>query len=163
MTERAGVLRSGPGLLAAAETLRKIGDLQSSRPSLEAWEATNLHTLASALVASAGTRTETRGSHWREDFPESSDDWIGHLIVGVDRGKRSAGEARADTSSRPLQNALAKTSVGPGLNEDGGLTVTFRPTDPEQAHALREDASVGTLGGGGDSGSPDAGRERHRG
>ena len=54
MTERAGVLRSGPGLAAAADALRKIGDQQSYRPSLAAWEATNLHTLATALVTSAG-------------------------------------------------------------------------------------------------------------
>ena len=26
-------------------------------------------------------REETRGSHWREDFPDSSDAWRGHLIV----------------------------------------------------------------------------------
>jgi len=113
MTERAGVLRSGPGLLAAAETLRKIGDQQSARPSLAAWEATNLHTLASALVASASIRTETRGSHWREDFPDASDDWLGHVVVAL--GKPAAGEARTDTS------------VGPDLNDDAGLTITFRP------------------------------------
>jgi L-aspartate oxidase len=161
MTERAGVLRSGPGLLAAAETLRKIGDLQSSRPSLEAWEATNLHTLASALVASAGTRTETRGSHWREDFPESSDDWIGHLIVGVDRGKRSEGEARTDTSSRPLQNALAKTSVGPGPNDADGLTITFMRVAAERAPSTQhDDGSEGARGD--DAGAPDAGAEQPR-
>ena len=83
MTEQAGVLRSGPGLAAAADALRKIGDQQSSHPSLAAWEATNVHTLASALVAAATLRTETRGSHWREDFPDSSDDWIGHIIVSL--------------------------------------------------------------------------------
>jgi L-aspartate oxidase len=81
MTDRAGVLRSGPGLAMAAEELRKIGDQPNNRPELSAWEATNLHLLASALVASATARTETRGSHWREDYPESSDAWLGHLIV----------------------------------------------------------------------------------
>jgi len=81
MTDRAGVLRSGPGLQMAAEELRKIGDQPSNRPEVSAWEATNLHLLATALVASAATREETRGSHWREDRPDSSDDWLGHLIV----------------------------------------------------------------------------------
>ncbi len=97
MTERAGVLRSGPGLSAAADALRKIGDFQSSRPSLSAWEATNLHTLASALVASAALRTETRGSHWREDFPDASDDWIGHLIVTLDRARQDQDDDRGLT------------------------------------------------------------------
>jgi L-aspartate oxidase len=86
MTDRAGVLRSGQGLAAAAEDLRKIGQQQSARPGVAAWEATNLHLLASALVAAAILRTETRGSHWREDFPESSDDWLGHLIVTLGDG-----------------------------------------------------------------------------
>ncbi len=81
MTDRAGVLRGGPGLEQAAEELRKIGGEQSDRPELAAWEATNLHLLATALVRSAATRKETRGSHWREDFPDSSDDWLGHLVV----------------------------------------------------------------------------------
>jgi L-aspartate oxidase len=162
MTERAGVLRSGPGLLAAAEALGKIGDQQSSRPSLAAWEATNLHALASALVASASIRTETRGSHWREDFPDSSDNWIGHLIVTLDAGEPSAGKARTDTSSRPLQNALAKTSVRPGLNDDAGLTITFMPTEAEQArNSQREDDSDGMRGGASeDSGSFGAGRDQ---
>jgi L-aspartate oxidase len=84
MTERAGVLRSGDALAAAAEELRKIGDQQSDRPELSAWEATNLHLLASALVLSAATRTETRGSHWREDFPDPSNDWLGHQLVTLD-------------------------------------------------------------------------------
>jgi L-aspartate oxidase len=81
MTDRAGVLRSGAGLEAAADELRKIGDQQSDKPELIAWEATNLHLLATALVASATIRTETRGSHWREDYPDPSEAWLGHLIV----------------------------------------------------------------------------------
>lgn len=160
MTERAGVLRSGPGLLAAAETLRKIGDQQSSRPSLAAWEATNLHTLASALVASASIRTETRGSHWREDFPDASDAWIGHLIVTLDVAKPSAGEARTDTSSWPLQNALAKTSVRPGLNVDAGLTITFTPTEAAQVPDTQREDDGDSMRGGEESGSFGAGREQ---
>ena len=156
MTERAGVLRSGPGLAAAADALRKIGDQQSYRPSLAAWEATNLHTLATALVTSAGLRTETRGSHWREDYPDASDDWIGHLIVTLDRGtveKPSAGEVRADTSSRPPQNALAETSVRPDLN------VRFVPTTKER-HNTDSDAGADA---GGVLGSRGAGREQEDG
>ena len=83
MTDRAGVLRSGLGLAAAADDLRKIGNDQSDKPELAAWEATNLHLLATALVASATMRTETRGSHWREDYPDPSDSWLGHLLVNL--------------------------------------------------------------------------------
>ncbi len=132
MTERAGVLRSGPGLLAAADALRKIGDHQSDQPTLAAWEATNLHTLATALVAAAALRTETRGSHWREDYPDASPEWVGHLVLTLDRGtvegKPSGGAARTDTRSRPLHNASAGTGVHPDLTDSDGLTVRFVPS-----------------------------------
>jgi L-aspartate oxidase len=127
MTERAGVLRSGPGLLAAADALRKIGDEQSTTPSLAAWEATNLHTLATALVTAAALRTETRGSHWRDDYPEPSQDWLGHLILNANENP-FRNEARTDTSSRPLHNAPAGMSVRPDLTDSDGLTVRFTPT-----------------------------------
>jgi L-aspartate oxidase len=81
MTARAGVLRSGPGLGAAADGLREIARQQSDKSSLDTWEATNLHLLATALVAAATARTETRGSHWREDYPAASDGWLGHMVV----------------------------------------------------------------------------------
>jgi L-aspartate oxidase len=81
MTDRAGVLRSGPGLELAAAELADLGTRQAGQPELAAWEATNLHLLASALVQSALVRTETRGSHWREDYPSAADSWLGHLIL----------------------------------------------------------------------------------
>jgi L-aspartate oxidase len=39
-------------------------------------------------VASAQTRRETRGCHWREDFPGAEDEWRGHLLTGLDRTGR---------------------------------------------------------------------------
>jgi L-aspartate oxidase len=81
MTEQAGVLRSGTGLAAAAARLSTLAAQQTDKPGVAAWEATNLHLLASALVAAAAVRTETRGSHWRDDYPDSADRWLGHLAV----------------------------------------------------------------------------------
>ena len=57
------------------------------QPRPEAWDATNLHTVSTALVAAASRREETRGCHWREDFPDRDDArWHGHLLaaLGVD-------------------------------------------------------------------------------
>ena len=86
MTAKAGVLRSGPGLADAAAELARIGEQQSDKPGLDAWEATNLHLNAAALVQAAAARTETRGSHWREDYPDPSDAWLGHQITTLDDG-----------------------------------------------------------------------------
>jgi L-aspartate oxidase len=127
MTDRAGVLRSGPGLAAAADELRKIGDKQSDKPELTAWETTNLHLLATALVASATLRTETRGSHWREDYPSPSDSWLGHLVVNL-----AEAEGRTGTQSGPLLNAPARTDPRPARTVDG-IMIRFVPQRQEQA------------------------------
>ncbi|GAA0550211.1 L-aspartate oxidase [Actinomadura livida] len=82
MTSCAGVLRGADGLARAARELDGLGQDARAEPGVEAWEATNLHTVASAIVAAAGRRAETRGSHWREDFPERADGtWRGHLVT----------------------------------------------------------------------------------
>ena len=73
MSADAGVIRDAAGLARAAGSLQKLAAQRSSDPRTESWEATNLLTVASALVAAAGRRAETRGSHWREDCPERDD------------------------------------------------------------------------------------------
>jgi L-aspartate oxidase len=83
MTADSGVLRNGPGLDRAAAALAALAGRTTDRPCTEAWEATNLHTVASLIVASAREREETRGSHWRSDFPDASEDWRGHLVLAL--------------------------------------------------------------------------------
>jgi L-aspartate oxidase len=82
MTRGAGVLRSADSLARAAKELARLGE-QRTTPRNAAWEATNLLTVASALVASAYARLETRGCHWREDYPTAADEWRGHLLEAI--------------------------------------------------------------------------------
>jgi L-aspartate oxidase len=85
MTAGSGVLRSAESLARTADELAAMASLQSSdTPFVEAWEATNLHLLATALTQAAALRKETRGSHWREDFPESLDEWRVRLVTRLD-------------------------------------------------------------------------------
>jgi L-aspartate oxidase len=79
MSRDVGVLRDAKGLAAAAEGLAALAQDDGGEPGTEAWETTNLLTVASALVQAATTREETRGAHWRDDFPERDDEWRGHL------------------------------------------------------------------------------------
>ncbi len=81
MSLGAGVLRSGSSLAAAAAAVAVLGGRTSDAPAPAAWEATDLHDVASALVAAASRREETRGAHWREDFPDADEAWRGHLVT----------------------------------------------------------------------------------
>ena len=79
MSAGAGVLRDAAGLARAAAGCRKLSAQRDGSPGTESWEATNLVTVASALVAAASRRAETRGAHWREDHPDPDPAWLGHL------------------------------------------------------------------------------------
>ena len=85
MTQGAGVLRSATSLAMTAKALDELAGRTQATPSPAAWEATDLHAVATALVAAAQLREETRGAHWREDHPDASDAWLGHLVTTVDR------------------------------------------------------------------------------
>jgi len=82
MTERAGVLRSRDGLLDGAARLADLSQRTTEVADVAAWEATNLLTVATALLDAALLREETRGSHWRDDFPDRDDEhWARHVDV----------------------------------------------------------------------------------
>ncbi len=84
MSTDAGVLRSAASLEDARRQLAGMADAGDAKPSTEDWETTNLHQLATVLVHHALMREETRGSHWREDFPEVDDQhWRVHLVTRV--------------------------------------------------------------------------------
>jgi len=85
MTEQAGVLRSAEGLAAAMRELEALAG-KDGEIGTAAWEATNLLTISTALSGAACLREETRGSHWREDFPDRDDErWSGHIDARLTR------------------------------------------------------------------------------
>ncbi len=87
MTTRAGVLRNAAGLADAGQLLDKLAGVAAEAVGQEAWETTNLLTLSAVLADAAALREETRGSHWREDFPERDDaGFAGHLDVALREG-----------------------------------------------------------------------------
>ncbi|MDP9444512.1 MAG: L-aspartate oxidase, partial [Actinomycetota bacterium] len=87
--EEAGVLRTACGLADATKTVAELARDTGSAPGTEAWEATNLVTVATALLHAARVRKETRGSHWRGDFPARDDArWRGHVDLTADAAGR---------------------------------------------------------------------------
>ncbi|HEY5820926.1 MAG TPA: L-aspartate oxidase [Propionibacteriaceae bacterium] len=84
MSRHAGGLRVAAGLDQCAFDLAQLADKNGAEPGVEAWEATNLMTVATAVVSSARLREESRGAHWRDDFEGRQDAWHGHLIAERD-------------------------------------------------------------------------------
>ncbi|MGI8901748.1 MAG: L-aspartate oxidase [Nocardioides sp.] len=94
MTERAGVLRSHEGLREGTAALDTLAAETSVDSGVAAWETTNLLTVSRALVSAALAREETRGSHWREDYPARDDvAWARHIDVTL-----AGGEPRLESS-----------------------------------------------------------------
>ena len=84
MSEGAGVMRSAKSLKATLATLEQLGKRQVREPGVDAWEVSNLYFLATAIVRSALERHESRGSHWRSDYPETSEEWKVRIVERLD-------------------------------------------------------------------------------
>lgn len=84
MSRHAAVRRTAEGLAEADEALalhRPGNHLGAGRAG---WEATNVAVVSAALLGAATERTESRGCHWREDFPETSGDWRVRIVTTMD-------------------------------------------------------------------------------
>jgi L-aspartate oxidase len=71
--------------LSTSEKLKQPGHW-SFRPedlaTIRAWsELRNLLDVAALLLKSAAFRTESRGGHYRSDYPETVTDWTVHTLV----------------------------------------------------------------------------------
>ncbi len=83
MSSDCGVVRDADGLQRASDALgdlaRFAGDLPAR--SIPGYEVIDLLRVSRAIVASATERTESRGSHTRREFPDTSDALLGRFVV----------------------------------------------------------------------------------
>ena len=85
MSKYVGVLRTPEGLDSALRILNTLSSNMSATvvPTRKAFEATNMLTIAVAVVEAAKMRTESRGCHRRTDFDAPSDSWNHHLSCRI--------------------------------------------------------------------------------
>jgi L-aspartate oxidase len=84
MSRGASVVRTKDSLSKTLETLSRLKDATTIYANVDAWETTNLYLLATAITRSALERTESRGSHTRDDFPETSEAWRKRIHQAID-------------------------------------------------------------------------------
>jgi L-aspartate oxidase len=69
MWKQVGILRSGKELRAVLEALLGFQIVPNKKEDRAERELRNLHSLALLVARSALAREESRGSHYRSDFP----------------------------------------------------------------------------------------------
>ena len=94
MTKKVGVFRNEQGMREAVSTLQEyhrrsaeaaiaVKGLRMNQELLERWELDNLLDVAMVIAQGALMRQESRGAHFREDFPERNDAFQFHSLESM--------------------------------------------------------------------------------
>ena len=98
MSEHVGVFRVEKGMAEAVDKVRELKErfkdvrvddhgLKFNMNLIEAWELSNLIDIAEVTAVSALARTESRGAHSRDDYPDRDDDnWLKHTLAWMENG-----------------------------------------------------------------------------
>jgi succinate dehydrogenase / fumarate reductase flavoprotein subunit len=93
MQDDVGIFRTGKGMREAVDKVRELKQRYRdvvvmdkgknfNTDLMEAWELGNLLDLAEVTAVCALNRTESRGAHMREDYPDRNDvDWLKHTLA----------------------------------------------------------------------------------
>jgi len=96
MQEKVGIFRAEKPLMEAVEQLKDLKEeatrIQPGTASISAnqnlwqvWELNNLIAVSMTIAQGALARKESRGGHYREDYPERSDEFNYHTLVYMPR------------------------------------------------------------------------------
>jgi succinate dehydrogenase / fumarate reductase flavoprotein subunit len=115
LREHAGIRRDGPSLAdgrAAVADLRErarhlgvAGD-RTGRAFEFAVDLDFMLTLADAVLGAAARRTESRGAHYRTDYPDRDPDWRRNVLVTLADGELQLSTRTPGTPSDAVQRAL---------------------------------------------------------
>ncbi len=88
MWNKVGIVRIGTGLKEAQQQLQSMTERLPQPVSRRTCEARNLHAAALLIVRSALARLESRGAHYRLDYPEHNDVRFKRHSVITEKGVR---------------------------------------------------------------------------
>ena len=80
MWEKVGIVRDGPVLGEAARLLAAWEAALPAARDLPSCELANLTLLGRLVTEAALQREESRGAHYRRDFPEPRPEWLRHIV-----------------------------------------------------------------------------------
>jgi succinate dehydrogenase / fumarate reductase flavoprotein subunit len=114
MTEKVGVFRTEKDILHGIETIKELkeradktalsGKSPIMNPELiQRWELDNLLSVSMVIAQAALDRKESRGAHFREDFPERLDEFNAHTLISMPEFNR------IETGKRPVDMSLFQT------------------------------------------------------
>jgi L-aspartate oxidase len=81
--DKVGIVRSGEGLYKAADVLATWQELLSQPTDRPSYEFGNMILNARLMSEAALLRQESRGAHFRTDFPKPSADWQKHIVFKI--------------------------------------------------------------------------------
>ena len=87
MWEGVGLVRNGEGLESALGRLETVAGELPDGPS----EVANMALVARLITSAALARRESRGAHFRTDYPQVDDAWSEHLAVRLEREPNDGG------------------------------------------------------------------------
>ena len=79
-----GIVRTGQELQNAIRRLDRLGAVPAQSPSRAGYELRNLHTVAQVIARCALARQESRGGHYRSDFPQPKPEFRYHSSITKD-------------------------------------------------------------------------------
>lgn len=94
MTENVSVFRTEQGIEQAIEKLKELKDraentalsatgLRMNQELVQRWELDNLLAVAMVIARAALERKESRGAHFRDDYPDRKDEYNYHTLVSM--------------------------------------------------------------------------------
>jgi L-aspartate oxidase len=82
--QRCGIIRSGRELEETCDRLGRVPIQAAPRPNRALFELRSMHAVVSLIARSALARQESRGAHYRTDFPEKRAEFHKHSVVTKD-------------------------------------------------------------------------------